>query len=98
MDGQSSTETLQLCPQRIIVRMREVVALDKHRANERASEARHLSGTTQLFNRMVHVLNRNHRRREESVGRRLTEIGDPVVISTRQSIRDVGIFDEMESF
>src|ERR1019366_6672315 len=98
MYGQSGTEALQLSPQGIIVRMSEVVTLDKHRAKERAAEARHLCCPPQLLNRVVHVLDWNHRCCEESIRSSLAKVRDPVVVSARESVGDIGIFYEMESF
>ena len=51
----------------------------------------------QFFDRVVHVLQRHHRRGEEPVRRGLAEVGDPVVVGARQRIGHVGVFDQVES-
>src|SRR5260370_13310631 len=98
MNSQSGVETLQLRPKRIIVGMGEVVALEEHRPDEGAAKARHLRSPAQLFDRVVHVLYRNHRRCEETVWSNLAEIRDPVVVGARESISHVWIFYQVESF
>src|ERR1700687_2110900 len=77
--------------------MSEVVTLQEHWSDEGAAKTRHLRSAAQLLDRVVHVLDGNHRSRKETIRRNLAEIREPVVIGTRQRIGHIGIFYKMKS-
>ena len=57
----------------------------------------HLGDATKLLDRVIHVLQWDHRRRKKSVGRHLAEVRDPVVVGAGERVRDVRIFNQVEA-
>src|SRR5215831_20705598 len=49
VDGGRQAQTLQLCPERVVVRMGKVAALNKHGPDKGTAEARHLGHPLQLL-------------------------------------------------
>ena len=90
-------QPLEFRPKRIVNGMREIVAFEKHRPNERRAKARNLCGAPKLLDGKVDVLQRNHRRGEQPVRRGFAEIRDPVVVGARKRIGDVGILYQVEA-
>src|SRR5215831_5337777 len=83
VDGGRQAQTLELGPERVIVGMGKVAALDKHGPDKGAAEARHLGHPLQLLQGEVHVLEWHHGGSKEPVRRSHAEIGDPVVVRPR---------------
>src|ERR1700687_424019 len=97
MHRRSNFEAFQLGPERIVGGMSEVVTFDKHRPDECAAETWDLGDAPQLFDRVIHVLERDHSRRKKSVWRGLAEVRDPVVVRAGERIRHVRIFNQVEA-
>src|SRR6478736_3887204 len=85
----SNSEAFQFGPEGIVVGMGEVVPFDKHRPDECAAETCDLGDATKLLDRVIHILQWDHRRRKKSVGRDLAEVRDPVVVGAGERVRDV---------
>ena len=77
--------------------MGEIAAIDEHGADEHAPEACGLGDPRQLFEREVHVLQREHGGGEEAARRGGAEVRDPVVIGAGESVGGIGVLDEMEA-
>src|SRR5678816_119591 len=60
VDGGRHTQALQLRPERVVVGMGKVAALNKHGPEKGAAEAGDLSHPLQLLQGEVHVLERHH--------------------------------------
>src|SRR6266481_4800701 len=97
MHRRSNPEAFQLGPERIVVGMREVMPFDKHGPDERAAETRNLGDAAKLLDRVIHVLERDHRRRKQSVWRGPAKVRDPVVVRASECIGYVRIFNQVEA-
>src|SRR5271156_3516514 len=97
MHRRGDSKAFQLGPKRIVVGMSEVVTFQKHRPDECAAKTWDPSDATKLFDRVIHVLQRNHRRPKQPGRRDLAEIREPVVVGACERVRHVRIFNQMEA-
>src|ERR1700740_2040324 len=97
MHRRRDSQPFQLGPQRVVVGMSEVVTFDKHRPDECAAETRDLGDAAKLLDRVVHVLERNHRCRKQAIWLGLAKVRDPVVVGAGERVRDVRIFNQVEA-
>ena len=97
MDHRGHAQAFQLGPERVVVRMGEIMPFNKHGPDEGTPEMRQLGHPAQFFQRKIHVLERQHGRGIESRWGRLTEIGQPVVIGSGQCGRHIRVLDQMKA-
>ena len=94
MNGERQVEALKLGPERIVVGMGIIASLHEHGSEEDAPKARDSHDPLQFRQRIIHVLQGNHGRGIQTVGRSLAEVGDPVVIRPGQGVGAVRVLNQ----